>query len=703
MKHYKSLFNDLHNIDKPIIKTNKRVEYYNIACGFDIETSSVEIGDEKAAFMYIWMIGIGHGNEVYYGRTWEELQELMQFLELELNLSDKKRLVVYVHNLAYEFQFMRKYFSWDDEGIFAIDERKPIKALTTGGIEFRDSYILSGFSLANTAKNLTKYKVKKMVGDLDYSLTRTYLTPLTTAELGYCENDIIVVTAYIQEQIEQYLDVTKIPLTNTGRVRNYVRDACYYTSKNHRKSSKSKYLKYRQVMDDLTLDRDTYRMLKKSFMGGFTHANANHVDKVLYDVSSVDFTSSYPSVMISEQFPMSRFRDVKIESLKQLEEYCAQFAMVFEIKFTNLQPIFQHEQYISRDKCSILENPVVSNGRIVSAEVAAMTITEIDLDIIKRCYSWDSVAIGQAKLAHKNYLPKAIIEAILKLYQDKTVLKDVEGSEVEYLLSKGMLNSVYGMCVTDIVKDKTVYHETWEKDLVDVDSEIEDYNKSKKRFLYYAWGIWVTAYARRNLWSGIIACGEDYIYSDTDSLKMFNYESHLDYINFFNDMIVKKMCDMCDYYKIDKELLSPKTKEGKIKTMGVWDYEGLYSHFKTLGAKRYMLCDNGKLKLTVAGLSKQNGINYMKEHCNNNIMEVFNMFKDGMYIPADKTGKMTHTYIDEKLSFMIEDYQGVKAEIHTESGVHLESCDYTLTMGVDYKSFLKQLSKGYIYKGVKHI
>ncbi|WP_442514418.1 hypothetical protein, partial [Pseudomonas promysalinigenes] len=61
-------------------------------------------------------------------------------------------------------------------------------------------------------------------------------------------------------------------------------------------------------MDDLTIDKDTYIQLKRAFMGGFTHANANYSNKVLTDVSSVDFTSSYPSVMISEQFPMSRFK-----------------------------------------------------------------------------------------------------------------------------------------------------------------------------------------------------------------------------------------------------------------------------------------------------------------------------------------------------------------------------------------------------------
>lgn len=49
-------------------------------------------------------------------------------------------------------------------------------------------------------EDLQKYKVEKKVGDLDYNLVRTSSTPLTEQELGYCENDIRVVIAYIQEK-----------------------------------------------------------------------------------------------------------------------------------------------------------------------------------------------------------------------------------------------------------------------------------------------------------------------------------------------------------------------------------------------------------------------------------------------------------------------------------------------------------------------
>ncbi len=700
MLHYPELFNNLGAVEYATVKTNKQVEYINLPCGFDIETTSTKEGEKKIAFMYIWAFAIGHDNGVYYGRTWDEFAEVCEAVSEQFDLSESRRLVVYVHNLGYEFQFMRKHFQWAD--VFAISERKPIKAITNNGIEFRDSYILSGFSLANTAKNLTKYKVKKLVGDLDYSLTRHHETPLTADEMAYCENDVAIITAYISEQIELYGDVTKIPTTNTGRVRKHVRNECYYSSANHRKSSKAKYVKYRKIMNDLTIDKDTYIQLKRSFMGGFTHANAQYSGVTLENVSSIDFTSSYPAVMVSEKFPMSRFKPLEIRDENHLKYCCSKYAMVFDIGFVNLRAKIEQDNYISESKCHTINGAVINNGRIFSAELIRTTITEIDFEIMGQCYEWDSIEIANAKFAHKNYLPKSIIKSVLDMYQGKTVLKDVEGSEVEYLLSKGMLNSIYGMCVTDIVKDNSLYDDEWSVGKVDIDEEIEKYNNSKNRFLYYAWGIWVTAYARRNLWTGIIAVGNDYIYSDTDSLKVLNYESHTGYIEWYDKTVIKKMTAMCEYYDFDTELLHPKTKDGVVKTLGVWDFEGTYSRFKTLGAKRYLVEKKGKLQITVAGLSKQNGLDYLKEQADNDSTKVFDSFSDSMYVPADRTGKMTHTYIDDEIAYKCTDYQGNSLMVNPQSGVHLESCDFTLSIAKQYKDFLINLSQGYIYNGVKY-
>ena len=305
------------------------------------------------------------------------------------------------------------------------------------------------------------------------------------------------------------------------------------------------------------------------------------------------------------------------------------------------------------------------------------------------------------------YLPKPIIESILELYQDKTTLKGVEGYEVEYLLSKGMLNSVYGMTVTDIVREVIEYNEEWnitKPSNEEIEKQIETYNNSPNRFLYYPWGVWVTAYARRNLWSGILNIGEDYVYSDTDSIKLLNYKKHIPYIEWYNKNLVEKLKKMCDFRKIDFNLMKPKTKEGVEKMIGVWDYDGHYTHFKTLGAKRYLVrYDNGELALTVAGLSKKNGIEYMKRVCNNDYKKVFEMFNDELYIPADETGKNTHTYIDEEMRIQSIDYQGNVEDIYIPSCIHLGKCEFTLSISKQYGKFLKDFREGYLFKNRKGV
>ena len=94
---------------------------------------------------------------------------------------------------------------------------------------------------------------------------------------------------------------------------------------------------------------------------------------------------------------------------------------------------------------------------------------------------------------------------------------------------------------------------------------------------------------------------------------------------------------------------------------------------------------------------------YIKDVCENDSDKIFNMFNDNLYIPSDKTGKMTHTYIDIEQAHNVTDFKGVSNYEHALSSVHLGACDFTLSISQQYMKFLNQLSQGYIYTGVKHI
>ena len=92
-------------VDAPTIhkkgKSRDRVEYYNLVTAFDIETTRNP--DDDQAWMYIWMWGF-EDIGVLIGRTWEELQTAMERIRERIG---SNTLVILVHNLSFEFQFLR--------------------------------------------------------------------------------------------------------------------------------------------------------------------------------------------------------------------------------------------------------------------------------------------------------------------------------------------------------------------------------------------------------------------------------------------------------------------------------------------------------------------------------------------------------------------------------------------------------------------
>lgn len=673
--------------------TNTRYKYFNVPAAFDIETTSFYDKGEKVGLMYAWVFGL-YGL-VIIGRTWMEFENLLNRLSEILDLGERKRLIVYVHNLQFDFQFFRSHFEF--EKVFATDRRKPLYALASNGVEFRCSYMLSGYNLETVGKNLLKYKVEKMTGDLDYNLIRHPETVLYPKELGYIMCDAKVVMAYIAEEIERMGGISKLPLTKTGYVRKYCRNACFYDPETGRKD-KHKTLAYRDIMKRLTLDPDLYKRLQQAFCGGFTHANSIHVNRILKDVTSYDFTSSYPAVMVAERYPMGRPELIDCSSLtsEQFYKYLELYCCVFTIHIFNLQErpeVF--ENYISRSKCIKCENPVINNGRLVSADYCEVTITEVDFEIIQKLYTWTGFRISNLYIFQRGFLPKDFVLSILDLYKNKTMLKGVDGKEVEYMVSKGMLNATFGMSCTNPLREINDYIDDWlEPREPDAETELNRYNKKVSRFLYFAWGVYITAYARKNLFSGILEAGEDYIYSDTDSIKLINAEKHREYFDNYNRNILAKLHYALECQGIDPEYIAPETIKGEKKPLGVWDYDGHYKRFKTLGAKRYMVeNDQGELSLTVSGINKKVAIPYLtKKYKSNN--EIFKQFKHGMTVPAGSSGKNTHIYIDTLKTGTVTDYLGKRYKYKEKTGIHLEAAEYRLSIHGDFMGYIVNRFKG---------
>lgn len=700
----------------------RKKQYYNIPCAFDIETTSTYINGEKIAFMYAWTLNI-NGTSII-GRTWEEFEMCIETIHKKLYTNPERIFVIYVHNLGFEFAFIGRRFTW--EKVFSIDTRKPIYARDIRGIEFRCSYLLSGYALAKVAENLQTFKIRKLVGDLDYYKTRHSTTPLSQKEMRYLINDGRIVVAYIAEEIERNKNIARIPLTKTGYVRQACKKNCF-----RKKNPKDPHERsiYRARMKNMILTLGEYDLLKSAFAGGFTHANPWYTNKILHNVRSFDFTSSYPAVMVAEKYPMSSGEEIVIHNDEEfrynLENYCC----VFEIRFTKLQSIIMYDNPISSSKCyqNTLVNVVLNNGRVVSADSLTIAITNIDFFTYEQFYMWDKIEIGKFYRYKADYLPTEFVDAILSFYEDKTKLKGVAGKDSEYLHAKENVNSCYGMSVTDILRDLVVmdgnewivdrhgvgitpitnlsqpeidrilkdnplsHISLWSLSEVDRQKEIDKYNSKPQRFLFYPWGIFVTAYARARLFTAIKECStnghNDYIYADTDSVKILNYENHREYFENYNKDISKRLETACIYHGFDPARVRPKTIKGVEKPLGVWDDDGSYDVFKTLGAKRYMYLSDGVLHTTVAGSNKKKTAEYLTRKYGK--YYAFYKFDNNMCIPAGDSGRTASFYIDNEISGNVTDYRGNVGTYHELTAVHVEQTEYNLSITDGYiKYFL---------------
>lgn len=247
------------------------------------------------------------------------------------------------------------------------------------------------------------------------------------------------------------------------------------------------------------------------------------------------------------------------------------------------------------------------------------------------------------------------------------------------------------MSVTDIVHDEENYNDDldlWDEQEADTQEEINKYNYSKNRFLFYPWGVFVTSFARANLFDGILHVKDDYIYSDTDSIKMKNYKKHLPYVREYNKRIQEKLKKALEFHGLPLDSIAPKTIKGEPKPLGVWDFEGVYKHFKTLGAKRYIYDDETGLHTTIAGLPKSKGKEYLLKISNNDMKKVYQNFNNNMTVPKGQAGKLIHYYDDEKKSAVIKDFQGHYTKVTSYSSVHLEPTGFTLSLANQFIEFV---------------
>lgn len=627
------------NLDFRIQKTRKRkkIKYIDMVCAFDIETTNID--KYKQAIMYIWQFQAGQKWTVY-GRTWDEFKQFTD--ELNRRIPDDAYLVVYVHNLSFEFQFLKSIIPIDD--VFAMDDRKILR-VRSGRLEFRCSYLHSNMSLGKYTEvmNVKDRKLK----NFDYKKKRYPWTSLTRDELHYCVNDVRgLVQAVCTEMQRDGDDLYSIPLTSTGYSRRLAKQALGG---------------YQRYIKDMLPDLECFHALRRAFRGGDTHAsrfNSNIIIRAdrVGGIHSWDISSSYPAVMLTELFPRKFIRkDPKLFDIEYTHgKACLMRVLLEDVKLTD--PSWG-SPYIPKAKCETLYGADLDNGRVLSADSLEMYITEIDFEILAEEYTF-KYQILELWTATKSKLPDQFRRLLLQTYTEKTQLKGVD--DYLYQKKKNLFNSYYGMTVQNPCKPNYEFKDGM---MQLKDEPLEDLiaQYHKLGWLPYQWGVYVCAYARAKLHAGLhIIDPDDFIYSDTDSIKcMGDYSEAFEKLN----------------QKYKHEALSALDPKGRRHYIGVFEYEGSYRRFKTMGAKKYAYEDqDGVLNVTVSGVSKRHGAEELGR---------LERFKERFKFR--KSGGMAALYND------FPEVTEVKIQGHllpVTSNIALFKSTYTLGLAPDYKKLI---------------
>lgn len=649
-------------------RTRARPKYKDIITAFDIETT--RIPEIEQSVLYIWQWQFSDWCTVV-GRTWEEFLDFTA--QLRKYLSEDERLVVWVHNLSYEFQFLRGIYEFKPEEVFALQPRKILKASMWDALELRCSYLHSNMSLSEYCEKMHVEHGK--LSGFDYEKQRFPWTELSGEEMAYCVHDVQGLVEALRVEMDHDGDnLYTIPLTSTGYVRRDAKRAMREVS--------------HSFVSNQLPDIEIYRMLREAFRGGNTHASRFFAGQTVHRAKGADRSSSYPDTAVNCQFPVGPF--FKMDGPQTWETVAdligrKRKAVLCRIRLwdVDLRDQFWGCPYLSRDKCRDILGGDWDNGRILSADYLETTITDVDLRIIAEEYIWSRVEFTEVAYARYGRLPDPLVREINKYYRAKTELKGDPSQEIFYTKSKNKLNSIYGMMAQDPVKRSIVYtHAGKINELGELDHYPEDDTQTdeellakhnKRAFLVYQWGCWITAWARYRLEEGIRLAhqpGAEFLYCDTDSIY---YLGTIDWEEYNRQRIEDS--EQHGAYAADSR--------GEVHYMGVFELEKEMEEFRTLGAKKYVytyLDKDGKKKLvcTVAGVGKKAGAAELEAAGG------VDAFREDFRF-SGPAGGLEAIYNDEPevTSWTVEG-----RELHITSNVTLRPSSYTVGLSADYSRLL---------------
>lgn len=691
---------------RPDTEYRRSHKYFFEPAAFDIETTRFQ----DLAFMYIWQFAIG-SELVVFGRTWPEFQEWLRILEGELRLAHDFQLVIFVHDLRYEFGFCRTFLHIDEGSIIARTERKII-AFKAGCFEFRDSYSYTEQPLREMGKAVGIPKGE----DFDYSAVRLPVTKLSEDELKYCENDVKILTEYFAQARDEFGGTfSRVPLTLTKRVERYISSemarSCTRTERYH--------MAGRQLDAGKEDDYNILKYLRIAYFGGFNYATTEYQGTTLQGVFGADIDTSYISQIMLHRFPMTKFKKMEVgdhwfqDHLMDLIDGTGSFknrACLIHFKAKYIKAWIPELAFMPIYPKNYLHRAPEARRRMKTEHVAECAdidtvLTDIDFRLLMKHYGVTGLDIQDIYTSRYMPLPEYVIQAAITLAAQKKVMKsEIQkykdagqippiSDVVEYVRVKSMCARIYGVFVKDPIRMQYVFDNNSGRVVpagltgIDAAADALDVNgESRKNFspTLYQWGVWVASWARKSLLDPLYEIAttcpipqpegffnRSVIYSDTDSIYWYDNPEGLQIIQAHNKRIAAAVERFCKKYNVNPDWIR-----------GVGEYRvDWFSHFKVIGLKQYAFIQNGNFQYHISGLPQPDERKKDGEFRSNKgkffeqfetASEKLEAITEDLSIPAELTGTLKSRYIDEPAGCCVSDEQGNCMHIEIPSCIILE-------------------------------
>lgn len=485
-------------------------------------------------------------DNIIYGNCIED------FISCCQSLGDCK---IYFHNLAFDGYFimdyiLRKGITWVESSTdllpytftTLISDMNQVYAIEVmfedSTVTFWDSFKVVPISIAAEAK---AFNMPLSKGELDYDTLREIGHVLTEEEKEYIRLDVQIDATALNYCRENYMDKMTV-------------GACalsYY------KSLLGGQKGFRKYFPSVSKDIDAF--LRKAYRGGFVYVNPCYAGKILGEGKSFDVNSLYPSVMygsFGEHLPYGTPLQFNGEpkNTKKYKLWIAKVRLSFKLKDGRI-PCLQLKNNLSFIPTEYVTD---SLGEVV------ITITSVDWDLVNKMYDvtvyeW----LGGYAFKSSTRLFRKYIDYWINIKGQATIDNNVGLRTI----AKFMLNSLYGKFATkrEVKSRKPII----EDDIL----RYRDLEPEERDGVYLPVACFVTAYARKRTIEAAYLCGDRYIYSDTDSIKILGTE----------------------------EIKGLPVDDVKL---GFWKDEGTFKRFKALRAKTYMAEYESGIEVHVAGLPK---------------------------------------------------------------------------------------------------